>query len=183
MAAVSRGRANSLIAIDDPSRVSSDARLHARLHAIDHPSRRRHARHCHIRSRSDDWTPHARRHARRPARWQARKGAVPGAVIEVKGLRFGVEARRFGCARRGWRRRGRDQMHTKHACRAKHRGRWCSRRRSRPGVCAAGDAVEVECSLECSSLLGSSPRRAVASVGSSPRRAVASVAVAAAAAA
>ena len=39
MAAVSRGRANSLIAIDDPSRVSSDARLPARLHAIDHPSR------------------------------------------------------------------------------------------------------------------------------------------------
>ena len=57
----------------------------------------------------------------------------------MKGLRFGVEARRFGCARRGWRRRGRDQMHTKHACRAKHRGRWCSRRRSRPGVCAVGD--------------------------------------------
>ena len=33
MAAVSRGRANSLIAIDDPSRASSDARLRARLHA------------------------------------------------------------------------------------------------------------------------------------------------------
>ena len=33
MAAVSRGRANSLIAIDDPSRASSDARLPARLHA------------------------------------------------------------------------------------------------------------------------------------------------------
>ena len=40
---------------------------------------------------------------------------------------------------------------------------------------AVSGAVEVECSLECSSLLGSSPRRAVASVGSSPRRAVASV--------
>ena len=33
MAAVSRGRANSLIAIDDPSRASSDARFPARLHA------------------------------------------------------------------------------------------------------------------------------------------------------
>ena len=78
----------------------------------------------------------------RSARRQARQGAVPGAAIEAEGLWLRGDARQFrqfGCARRGWRRRGRDQMHTKHACRAKHRGRWCSRRRSRPGVCAVGD--------------------------------------------